>query len=87
MGGGARSAAYRQRYADLIQDDIIVPDTDETVATGAAVQAAAVISNASISDVATAWGCGAGHATTPRVGADGDVRARYADARRVGEML
>lgn len=80
VGGGARSAAYRQRYADLAQDEITVPDADETVATGAAVQAAAVASNAPIGDVATAWGCGAGVATEPRAGADGDVRARYAAA-------
>ncbi len=87
VGGGARSAAYRQRYADLVQQEIVLPDADETVATGAAVQAAAVVSGMSISDVAMAWGCGAGRTTAPRPGADGDVRARYAAARGVAEML
>lgn len=80
VGGGARSAAYRQRYADLLQGEIIVPDADETVATGAAVQAAAVVAASPISDVAAAWACGAGTTTTPRAGADADVRERYAAA-------
>lgn len=80
VGGGARSAAYRQRYADLSQDEIIVPDADETVATGAAVQAAAVVAASPISDVAAAWACGAGTITSPRVGAGADVRERYAAA-------
>ena len=85
VGGGARSAAYRQRYADLIQQDIVVPHNDETVATGAAVQAAAVSSSQPIGAVAEAWGCGLGTTTVPRDGADGDVRARYAAARRAAD--
>ena len=44
VGGGARSAAYRQRAADLTGAAVTVPHTDETVATGAAAQAAAVCS-------------------------------------------
>lgn len=80
VGGGARSAAYRQRYADLVQGDVIVPDADETVATGAAVQAAAVAASSSIADIATGWGCGSGSTTSARDGADGDVRDRYRSA-------
>ena len=44
VGGGSRSAAYRRRAADLSGTRVTVPDTDETVATGAAAQAAAVCS-------------------------------------------
>lgn len=90
VGGGSRSAAYRQRYADLTGSVIITPDADETVATGAAVQAAAVVgagSDTTIDAVADAWGCGDGQATEPRVGAEGDVRERYAKARRAADLL
>ena len=44
VGGGARSAAYRQRCADLHGAPIIVPKSDEAVAAGAALQAAAGVS-------------------------------------------
>lgn len=42
VGGGARSVAYRQRLADISGREVHIPDNDETVATGAALQAAAV---------------------------------------------
>ncbi len=59
IGGGARSPAYRQILADLHGAPIRVPDADETVATGGAVQAAAILGRA-FGDTATAWGLGAG---------------------------
>jgi xylulokinase len=59
IGGGARSPAYRQILADLIGASIRVPDADETVATGGAVQAAAMLGR-SFADTATAWDLGAG---------------------------
>jgi len=43
VGGGARSAAYRARLAALTGQVVEVPDADEAVATGAAVQAAQLI--------------------------------------------
>jgi xylulokinase len=85
IGGGARSAAYRQRAADLAGVEIVVPDTDETVATGAAVQAAAVADGATPSallEIARAWGLGAGRRVSPGHDA-GDVRIRYARARKL----
>ena len=42
IGGGARSAAYRQIAADLLGAPVIVPSESELVASGAAVQAAAL---------------------------------------------
>ncbi|MFV0316891.1 MAG: xylulokinase [Microthrixaceae bacterium] len=42
VGGGARSEAYRQRLADLARRTVVVPQEAESVAAGAAVQAAAV---------------------------------------------
>jgi xylulokinase len=59
IGGGARSPAYRQILADLLGSSIRVPDADETVATGGAVQAAAMLGR-SFADTATAWDLGAG---------------------------
>jgi xylulokinase len=59
IGGGARSPAYRQILADLIGASIRVPDADETVATGGAVQAAAMLGR-SFANTATAWDLGAG---------------------------
>ena len=82
IGGGARSATYRQRCADLHRSPIVVPDADETVATGAALQAAAIVSDAGPSAIATAWGLGAGETIEP-VATDteaGEVRAAYAEA-------
>jgi xylulokinase len=79
VGGGARSVAYRQRCADLLACPITVPDADETVATGAAAQAAAISEGATLDAVAERWGLGAGTEVDPRHDA-GDLRARYAVA-------
>ncbi|MEM8905638.1 MAG: hypothetical protein AAGF02_18180, partial [Actinomycetota bacterium] len=79
-GGGLFVAAGQRAIPDLV----IVPDLDETVATGAAVQAAVAATGGSFDDVAEAWGLGAGSSTSPRADADGDaVRAAYAEARRM----
>ena len=76
VGGGSRSAAYRQRAADLLGQPVVVPDTDETVATGAAVQAAVVVTGDGFVDVAERWQLGAG--TTVEPASDvGTVRERY----------
>lgn len=65
IGGGSRSRAYRQRAADLLGAPVIVPFTDETVATGAAVQAAVVAGAGSAEDVVSRWGLGAGQEVDP----------------------
>ncbi len=66
VGGGSRSAAYRQRAADLTGKPVTVPDTDETVATGAAVQAAAVANGEALDAIALRWHLGAGVDIEPR---------------------
>ncbi len=82
-GGGARSAAYRQRAADLAGQEIVVPATDEAVATGAAVQAAVVASGATFEEVAARWGLGAGGVVAP--GRDASARrAAYRAAAAAG---
>ena len=79
VGGGARSSAYRQRLAELAQRPVHVPGADETVATGAAVQAAAIKSGRTFAEVASAWGLGRGVTVQPRTGVDASARrAAYA---------
>lgn len=81
VGGGARSAAYRQRLAELAARPVLVPDTDETVATGAAVQAAVVTAGGTFADIAAAWGLGRGTTVQPRAGVDAAARrSAYAAA-------
>ena len=65
IGGGARSAAYRQRAADLRNAPVIVPDDDETVAAGAAVQAAAISTGSPFGAIAQAWNLGEGLTVDP----------------------
>ncbi len=83
IGGGARSAAYRERAAVLHGEAIVAPDDDETVALGAAVQAAAVATGRHPADVAAQWPLGQGTLVDPPPGIDGaEIRARYAEQRR-----
>ncbi len=78
-GGGARSAAVRRVFADLCPVPVSVADTDEAVATGACVQAAAVALGAAHHEVVDRWGLGGSTLVDP--GADraaaGEVRAAY----------
>ncbi len=76
VGGGARSVAYRQRLADLSGRPIVVPHTDETVATGGAVQAAVVFSGDDVETIARRWQLGTGDTFDPQHDASA-VRARY----------
>lgn len=81
IGGGARSAAYRRALADLTGHPVIVPETGEPVARGAAVQAAAVLSGTPFDVIADAWGIGPASTVHPDPSADGAaVRAAYTAA-------
>jgi xylulokinase len=85
LGGGARSAAYRQITADLLGRTVLIPDADEHVATGACVQAAAMLTGESVAEIAIRWGLGAGMAVDPSseqkgISAD-EVRLAYANVR------
>ncbi len=81
VGGGSRSPAYRQRLADLLGAAVLVPSADETVATGACVQAAAIMLEVPLQDVAVAWGLGVGITVDPRPSVDAvGVRERYREA-------
>ena len=82
VGGGARSAAYRQILADLSGRPVHVAAEAEHVATGAAVQAASVLHQRPAAELVAAWGLAAGEAVEPGPGAAAaaDVRAAYAGA-------
>ncbi len=90
IGGGSRSAAFAQTFASLSGRNVLVPDNDETVARGAAVQAACVAEGTSPSDLAARWRLDAGQVTEPGapVGEPADdVRARYRLAVRATTEL
>jgi xylulokinase len=82
VGGGARSLAYRRIVADLAQRSTTVPHGEELVATGACVQAAAVLHRRAPDEIARAWRLGTGEVILPDHGVDAaTVRAAYARAR------
>ena len=85
VGGGSRSASFRQVLADLCDLEVFVTDASEVVATGACVQAAAVLQEVEPSVVATRWGLGGCDqiVRSERASADAaaSVRAAYAALR------
>jgi xylulokinase len=82
VGGGARSPAYRRVLADLSGRPVLVPAVIEAVATGAALQAAAVLSGRPLDELRTAWGLGEGTLVEPDGSVDAaTIRAAYAEAR------
>jgi len=79
VGGAARSEAVKRVIAGMVGTGTLLADTDEAVATGAAVQAAAVLEQVDHAVIQQRWGLGAG---TPIDGIEcGDVRERYATVR------
>jgi xylulokinase len=81
IGGAARSAAYRRVVADLTGRVVVVPSDDELVATGAAVQAAAVHLRCDAALISDAWGLGRGDKFEPDPTVDrAAIRAAYAEA-------
>ena len=85
VGGGARSAAYRQILADLVDLPVFVASVDQAVATGACVQAAAVLNKEQPSEVFKRWRLGGGTSVhrSPHCSDDATmaVRSAYAALR------
>lgn len=82
VGGGARSRAYRQILADLSGRPVVTSGLDETVATGAAVQAAAVLARCHPLEIASAWDLHRTEVTEPSPGVNrSSIRTRYAELR------
>lgn len=83
VGGGARSPAYRRVVADLTGRPVCVPHEEELVAAGAAVQAAAVLSDLDLATVADTWGLADGDVVEPDERVDRvAVRTAYRAARQ-----
>ena len=99
VGGGSRSLAYRQRLADISGREVHIPDSDETVATGAALQAAVAYtatavgsSSVAASDdfdaLAAAWSLNSAQTFEPRADTNpDDVRDRYRNAASFDDGL
>ena len=86
VGGAARSPAYRRVVADLTGREVVIPAERELVATGAAVQAAAVHLDSDFAQVGEAWDLGQGEAEEPDVTVDrAAVRDAYAAAGATAE--
>ena len=80
-GGGARSEAVRQVFAQLCDLPVSVADADEAVATGACVQAAAVVAGVDHAEIARRWGLGRTLPVAVPAGVRADVRGAYARTR------
>ena len=85
VGGGARSQAYRQVFADLCDLPVVVATAVEAVATGACVQAASVLDQRSAADVSAQWALDSTAAVDRSVALGGaspaEVRAAYVALR------
>ena len=84
-GGGARSRVVREVLADLCDMPVSVTSVEESVATGACLQAAATVLDVDHAEVAERWRLGGAAPVAPSgtVGdaLRGDVRGRYAELR------
>jgi xylulokinase len=85
VGGGSRSEAYRQVLADLCDLPVVVANAAEAVATGAAVQAAAVLRQVTPSVIAQRWNLGqcraVGRSARSSTDQVASIRARYRQVR------
>lgn len=86
VGGGARSQAYRRCLADLSGRAVSVPEADEHVATGAALQAAMVARREAghgvdLAELVADWGLGAGLVVEPETVDRAAIRGAYAALR------
>jgi xylulokinase len=77
VGGGAKSPAYRQLLADILQTPILTKRLTEATARGACIQAAAVLAGAGVQHVRDVWAPAVETVTEPNSGAPLRARARY----------
>jgi xylulokinase len=89
VGGGSRSSTYRQVLADLAQRPVTTRDDVETVALGAAVQAAATLAGEEPAEIHRRWAEAGSFGPTvtiePRLEPDlaATIRQRYAARREL----
>ncbi|HYN33216.1 MAG TPA: xylulokinase [Ilumatobacteraceae bacterium] len=79
-GGGARSRALQAVIAGLVGCPVVVADVDQAVATGAAVQAAALLQGCDHRTIQQQWGLGSG-ITVEHAVDSGNLRDRYGELR------
>lgn len=77
VGGGARSLAYRQILADILQLPVLTKDVPEATARGACIQAAATLVASPVGDVRDAWQPAVLSRVMPSSGGYDIPRARY----------
>ncbi len=89
VGGGARSGAYRQRLAEIVGREVHVPASDETVATGACLQAAVIVGDGeTFEQISSRWSLDRTQVTEPRSDLNTDeLRARYRNAASFDDSL
>ena len=80
VGGLAQSLSFRRVLAGLIDLPLVVSDAEQAVATGAAVQAAAVLEQVEPAVVQERWGLGRGTVVADPL-EPGNLRERYAELR------
>lgn len=76
-GGGAASTAYLQTLADTTGQDVVTIDESQPVAKGMAIQAAALITGASLEAVRDSWAPARSVATHPSTPVQRDILDRY----------
>ena len=79
-GGGARSRALQAVIAGLVDVEVVVADVGQAVATGAAVQAAAIVQGCDHRTIQQQWGLGSGTSVDHAVDS-GALRERYGELR------
>lgn len=88
IGGGARGRAWRDVVAALSGRTLQVPDQQELVALGAAVQAAAVLTGRDLREVAEHWDTRRGAVVEPAAHDGGERLARIREVRtRAADVL
>jgi xylulokinase len=80
VGGASHSVAFQRVLAGLIDRPLVLSQVDQAVATGAAVQAAAVLEQVDCTVIQHRWGLGGGMPIADAVD-PGDLRQRYAALR------
>lgn len=77
VGGGSKNLLWRQIVADVLHKPVLIPEVEESAATGAALQAAAVFFGAKIADFVKENGAGVEQGA---IEPDASNQERYSEA-------
>jgi xylulokinase len=81
IGGGARGRVWQRTVARLSGRTVVVPETEELVALGAAAQAAAVLTGEPADEIARRWDTRRGATVEPPASPDVETLARIRGVR------